>query len=389
MLPNFTVVICGALLTVLMLAVAGSGLIDPETRTRIGAMPEISRPMVQRMITEPAVRAQFAALEMSRRAEELMRLRDLAPAIAEPALPAEHDDPARSGLESGAPPPQSTPPPDTVAGPAIGDELAPAAGTEAVPTAEAAAAAEAVLAVEAVPAEAVPVTTAAPAADAAPAAVPQAAEPTAVAEEAPARDSARAPAPEISELVTEPGGEPAPVSPIGTPVAPPTAAPERIAAAPLAEPPATTEHDEPAAEMPSSPSLELALAEPTAVPTEETPAKRETRAAEPQEAMPVRRPMPRFVPLLPRVIPSLARRAPARLGPSPARITPMLSRHARANAKAEAAKPDVAKAAAAPRKPVRHVIRQVQHRAQRTYVAPGTAVSPYSAYSVTSGVQYK
>jgi hypothetical protein len=53
MLPNFTVVICGAILTVLMLAVAGSGLIDPETRTRIGAMPEVGRPMMQRMITEP------------------------------------------------------------------------------------------------------------------------------------------------------------------------------------------------------------------------------------------------------------------------------------------------------------------------------------------------
>jgi hypothetical protein len=70
MLPNFTVVICGAILTVLMLAVAGSGLIDPETRTRIGAMPEVGRPMMQRMIAEPAAR--FAALEASRRAEELM-----------------------------------------------------------------------------------------------------------------------------------------------------------------------------------------------------------------------------------------------------------------------------------------------------------------------------
>jgi hypothetical protein len=46
MLPNFTVVICGAVLTVLMLAVAGSRLIAAETRTRIGAMPEIGRPMM-------------------------------------------------------------------------------------------------------------------------------------------------------------------------------------------------------------------------------------------------------------------------------------------------------------------------------------------------------
>ena len=97
MLPNFTVVICGAVLTVLMLAVAGSGLIDPQTRTRIGAMPEIGRPMMQRMITEPAARGQFAAIETSRRAEELMRLRDLAPAVAEPAPSAEHDEPGQPG----------------------------------------------------------------------------------------------------------------------------------------------------------------------------------------------------------------------------------------------------------------------------------------------------
>jgi hypothetical protein len=86
MLPNFTIVICGAVLTVVMLAVTGSGLVVPETRTRIGEMPEIGRPMMQRMITEPAARAQFAELDLSRRADELGRLRDIMPAIvAEPA----------------------------------------------------------------------------------------------------------------------------------------------------------------------------------------------------------------------------------------------------------------------------------------------------------------
>ena len=68
MLPNFTIVVCGAILTVMMLAVTGSGLITPETRTRIGEMPEVGRPMMQRMISEPAGQAQFAALELSRRA---------------------------------------------------------------------------------------------------------------------------------------------------------------------------------------------------------------------------------------------------------------------------------------------------------------------------------
>jgi hypothetical protein len=86
MLPNFTIVICGAILTVMMLAVTGSGLITPETRTRIGEMPEVGRPMMQRMISEPAGQAQFAALELSRRAQEIGRLRDLVPAlVSEPA----------------------------------------------------------------------------------------------------------------------------------------------------------------------------------------------------------------------------------------------------------------------------------------------------------------
>jgi hypothetical protein len=84
MLPNFTIVICGAVLTVLMLAVTGSGLVVPETRTRIGEMPEIGRPMMQRMMAEPAAQAELAALELSRRAEELGRLRDLVPAIVQP-----------------------------------------------------------------------------------------------------------------------------------------------------------------------------------------------------------------------------------------------------------------------------------------------------------------
>jgi hypothetical protein len=88
MLPNFTIVICGAVLTVMMLAVTGSGLVTPETRTRIGEMPEVGRPMMQRMISEPAGQAQFAALELSRRAEEIGRLSGL----VTPALVTERGD---------------------------------------------------------------------------------------------------------------------------------------------------------------------------------------------------------------------------------------------------------------------------------------------------------
>src|SRR6516162_9592733 len=99
MLPNFTIVICGAILTVMMLAVTGSGLVTPETRTRIGETPEIGRPMVQRMIPEQAGQAQFAALDLSRRAEEIGRLRDLAPPalVFEPAPAAWNGNLARAG----------------------------------------------------------------------------------------------------------------------------------------------------------------------------------------------------------------------------------------------------------------------------------------------------
>jgi hypothetical protein len=97
MLPNFTIVICGAVLTVIMLAVTGSGLVVPETHTRIGEMPEIGRPMMQHMITEQAGQAQFAALEFSRRIEELGHLRDLAPStpVAEPAPAVRDAEPAQ------------------------------------------------------------------------------------------------------------------------------------------------------------------------------------------------------------------------------------------------------------------------------------------------------
>src|ERR1700733_7897159 len=138
MLPNFTVVICGAILTVIMLAVAGSGLIDPETRTRIGAMPEVGRPMMQRMIAEPAAR--FAALEASRRAEELMRLRDLAPAVAAPAPATEPDESAQPGEEEGAPAPSppadaAAPTASTQAPPVVGDTVPTAAAEETPPAA--------------------------------------------------------------------------------------------------------------------------------------------------------------------------------------------------------------------------------------------------------------
>ena len=89
------------------------------------------------------------------------------------------------------------------------------------------------------------------------------------------------------------------------------------------------------------------------------------------------------------MIPTLTHHLPLRprLAPATPRITPLV-RRVHAKAKPEAAKPEIAKAVVAPKRPGRHVVRQVQHRAHHTY-APGTAVSPYATYSVTSGVQYR
>ncbi len=138
MLPNFTIVICGAVLTVVMLAVTGSGLVTPETRTRIGQMPEVGRPMMQRMISEPAAQAQFAALELSRRAEEIGRLSDL----AMPALVSER----AIGDGEPAPEPAKEPAPASAAAdrePAVIEAPAVAAAPMPVP--------EAVVVAEAVP----------------------------------------------------------------------------------------------------------------------------------------------------------------------------------------------------------------------------------------------
>jgi hypothetical protein len=138
MLPNFTIVICGVVLTVMMLAVTGSGLITPETRTRIGEMPEVGRPMMQRMISEPAGQAQLAVLELSRRAEEIGRLRDLVmPALVSEPAPAVGDgEPAQPAKEPAAAAVAADHPDELLVAPAVA--AAPMPVPEVVVVAEAA-----------------------------------------------------------------------------------------------------------------------------------------------------------------------------------------------------------------------------------------------------------
>jgi hypothetical protein len=386
MLPNFTVVICGAVLTVLMLAMAGSGLIDPETRTPIGAMPEIGRPMMQRMIAEPVAQAQFAALERSRRAEELLRLRDLAPAIVDPAPAADHDVSQQPATESAAQ--TSETPPDK--SPAAVAEV-PTATMEAVP-------AEAGEATPAAVAPAVPDTAAAESVAIAEPTPPAAAGPVAIAEPTPsaaAEQAGAAPAPTIqaTTLAVEPAdATPAAVStePAVEPslAVPPPAMLESVATVRPSEAPSVTERSEPSAEPPASAPQRLALAEPDAVPAPEVTAKLAARTGEPEETAPIHRWVARVLPRLPRIIPAPSRRSLQRFVRAQLRVAPSFTRHVYAKSRLDAAKTDVAKAALAPRKPVHHWVRHVQHRAQRASVAPDKVVSPYPAYSVTSGVQY-
>jgi len=54
---------------------SGAGVVLPDSYTRVGEMPQISRPMMQRMITEEPAQVQLHRLGLTRRTEELEALR--------------------------------------------------------------------------------------------------------------------------------------------------------------------------------------------------------------------------------------------------------------------------------------------------------------------------
>jgi hypothetical protein len=93
MLPNFKIVIGGVLIFVLLFAVTGAGVVTPQIYTRVGAMPEIGRPMMQRVIGDEPALAQLPS--STRRGDEL-RLRELATlaAVLEPPAAPSQDEPA-------------------------------------------------------------------------------------------------------------------------------------------------------------------------------------------------------------------------------------------------------------------------------------------------------
>ena len=87
MLPNLKILICGVVFALLLFAVTGAGILLPESYTRVGEMPEVGRPMMQRMIADEPAQAQFHIMTVARRSEELDRLRERSARDVAPAQP--------------------------------------------------------------------------------------------------------------------------------------------------------------------------------------------------------------------------------------------------------------------------------------------------------------
>jgi hypothetical protein len=105
MLPNVKVVICAVMFAVILFLMTGAGVVTPDTFTRIGEMPEISHPMMQRMIAEEPAQAQVLMSTLARRNEELDRLYERAAAleIAPPVAPAKTEpEPVASAVSEAA-----------------------------------------------------------------------------------------------------------------------------------------------------------------------------------------------------------------------------------------------------------------------------------------------
>ncbi len=87
MLPNIIVVICGIIVSLTLLVGIGASGIRPQSYTRIGETPEISRPMIQRIVADSGGAVKLQLLAMARRDEELGRLRAFAAEPASEELP--------------------------------------------------------------------------------------------------------------------------------------------------------------------------------------------------------------------------------------------------------------------------------------------------------------
>jgi hypothetical protein len=129
MLPNLKFLVCGILFCFLLFAAAGTGVMLPDSRTRIGEMPEIGRPMMQRSMAEAPAPPHFYVTTLARRSDEPDRPHEHATethatetqVAAAPAQP-EADLPKPDLLKPDLSTPEPEPPkPDVVANAPVGD----------------------------------------------------------------------------------------------------------------------------------------------------------------------------------------------------------------------------------------------------------------------------
>ena len=87
MLPNLNVVICGIVLSVIAFGATGNGIIMPQTYTRIGKPPAVSRPIrptMESIVADEPARAPNAMTEEHRDQEPARLLPQAAVPVAEP-----------------------------------------------------------------------------------------------------------------------------------------------------------------------------------------------------------------------------------------------------------------------------------------------------------------
>jgi hypothetical protein len=92
MLPNLKFLVCGILFCVLLFAAAGAGVTLPESRTHIGEMPEVGRPMLQQSMAEAPPRMQAYMMMVSRRSDETERLREQVSGAVAASPPRSHPE---------------------------------------------------------------------------------------------------------------------------------------------------------------------------------------------------------------------------------------------------------------------------------------------------------
>jgi hypothetical protein len=134
MLPNLKFLVCGILFCVLLFAAAGAGVTLPESRTHVGEIPEVGRPMLQQSMAEAPPRMQAYMMMVLRRGDETERLREqVSGAIAaslppgQPEVDAAGETALRPGVQShGNDRPDDAPEVVTLAPPDGADRATPA-----------------------------------------------------------------------------------------------------------------------------------------------------------------------------------------------------------------------------------------------------------------------